>query len=179
MRLSVAFRAFFAALFNASTAERVAAVLETPALPAPETKPPAVAPAKPKPPKPRRSEAVTLLATLQRETRFVDLVQESLDQYSDEQVGTAARDVLRGCRGVLDRIFSLQVVVDDQEGATVDVPAGFDAGQFRLTGDVSGEPPLQGRLVHHGWLATRCEIGEWSGSEQSAKIVAPAEVEIG
>ena len=40
-----------------------------------------------------------------REARFVDLVNESLDGYSDAQIGAAARDVLRDSKKVLDRLF--------------------------------------------------------------------------
>jgi hypothetical protein len=63
-------------------------------------------PAKPQPkqdakkpaaaPRPR-SEALTLLATLQREARFVDFIKESLEGYSDAQIGAVARDVHRDC----------------------------------------------------------------------------------
>jgi len=60
----------------------------------------------------------------------------------------------------------------------VDVPAGFDPGRFRLTGNVSGEPPFRGRLVHGGWEATRCELPTWSGSAAAERIVAPVEVEL-
>ncbi len=137
---------------------------------------PKTAPPAPKPP--GRSDAISLLATLQREARFIDLVQESLDQYSDEQVGAAARDVLRDCRAVLDRLFELQPALPHSEGETVQLPAGFDPGRFRLTGNVAGEPPFSGRLVHHGWQAKRCQVPQWSGSESSAGIVAPAEVEL-
>jgi len=179
MRLAVAIRAFFSALFSAAVAERVALALKPP-----ETsrlEPTRETAAKPKPvppPRPVRSDAVSLLAALQREARFVDLVQESLDQYSDEQVGAAARDVLRDCRSVIDRLFALQPVLRQEEGASVDVPAGFDTGRFRLTGNVVGEPPFLGQLVHHGWEATRCEMPQWAGSDAAARIVAPAEVEL-
>jgi hypothetical protein len=183
MRLTVAIRAFFAALFHAATAERIALALQPsddakarPALEAaakPQREP------KPVPPKrPVRSDAVSLLAALQREARFVDLVQETLDQYSDEQVGAAARDVLRDCRSVLDRLFNLRPVIAGEEGQVVDVPAGFDAGRFRLTGNVAGEPPLRGSLVHHGWEAARCEVPQWAGSDDAARVVAPAEVQL-
>jgi hypothetical protein len=178
MRLAIAFRAFFLALFNAAAAQRIAAAL----LPAETLSPlPGAEPAarKPEPVKrPARSDAVSLLAALQREARFVDLVQESLDQYSDEQVGAAARDVLRDCRSVIDRLFGLQPVIVQDEGASVDVPAGFDTGRWRLTGNVAGEPPFRGRLVHHGWEASRCDMPQWAGSDAAARIVAPAEVEL-
>ena len=150
----------------------LAALREQPAAPAAAAPPPA------RRPPPVRSEALSLLAALQREARFIDLVQESLDQYTDEQVGAAARDVLRDCRTVLDRLFDLQPALPHSEGETVQVPAGFDPGRFRLTGNVEGEPPFSGRLVHHGWQANRCQVPQWSGSESATKVIAPAEVEL-
>lgn len=130
----------------------------------------------PKPP--ARSEALTLLAALQREARFVDLVQESLDGYSDAQIGAASRDVLRDCGKVLERMFSVRPLIADGEGAKVDVPAGYDANRFRVTGNVAGTPPFQGQLVHAGWQATHCQLPVWSGSDESALVIAPAEVEV-
>ncbi len=182
MRFTVAVRAFFAALFHANMAERIAQALrpeeDSSAAPkiAASPKPQQATPPAPK--RPVRSDAVSLLAALQREARFVDLVQENLDQYNDEQVGAAARDVLRDCRSVLDRLFQLQPVVDHQEGQSVDVPAGFDTGRFRLVGNVVGQPPFSGSLVHHGWQAMRWEMPGWSGSDEAANVVAPAEVQL-
>lgn len=177
MRLLLAIRTFFGVLFQAEAANRVQQALgdstatEKVVEPAAEKKPPA-------PKKPTRSDAVTLLATLQREARLVDIVKEPLDQYDDTQVGAAARDVLRDCATVLDRLFDLQPLSEQEENAQVDVPAGFDPNQFRVTGKVAGEPPFQGRLIHPGWRANRCELPQWSGSAQSSLVVAPAEVEI-
>jgi hypothetical protein len=142
----------------------------------PAPKAPAAKPAAPKPPV--RSEAITLLAALQREARFVDFIQESLAGYSDAQIGAAARDVHHDCAAVLQRMFALRPAVPEEEGKDVAIPAGFDAGRWRLTGNVTGEPPFRGRLVHPGWEATACELPTWSGSASAAKIVAPAEVEL-
>ncbi len=86
--------------------------------------------------------------------------------------------MLRDCGKVVDRLFGLTPLVADEEGSPVEVPAGYDAGRYRLTGNVSGDPPFRGRLVHHGWRATRSEIPTWSGSEQVAMILAPQEVEV-
>jgi hypothetical protein len=149
-------------------------------LPAPQPKqPPATATKKASAPKPpAQSEAITLLAALQREARFVDFIQESLDGYSDAQIGAAARDVHRDCRAVLARMFALRPATADEEGKEVEVPAGFDPGRWRLTGNVTGEPPFHGRLVHPGWEATICELPTWSGGAAAARIVAPAEVEL-
>jgi len=180
MRLILAIRVFFVALFNAAAAERIEAALVSSTLPAADEKPQKPKAARTETPeeKPARSEAITLVAALQREARFVDLTQESLDEYSDEQVGAAARDVLRDCRTVLDRLFKLTPVLTEEEGAEIEVPSGFDTGRYRLTGNVAGQPPFRGSLVHHGWEAAKCEVPQWSGSKQATRVIAPAEVEL-
>ena len=57
-------------------------------------------------------------------------------------------------------------------------PAKFDPAEFRLTGNVAGEPPFRGVVAHHGWKATKCEVPKWSGEKTTALIVAPVELEI-
>ncbi len=125
-----------------------------------------------------RNDAITLLAVLQREARLVDFLQESLAGYSDAQIGAAVRDIHRDCRAVLDRLFAPRPAVKDAEGAEVEIPSGFDPARWRLTGNVSGQPPFRGRVVHPGWEATTCELPTWSGAATAAKIIAPAEVEV-
>ena len=178
MRFWLAIRCFFKVLFDADTASRcrlvlagVAAPQETP------TTVPATAPAPPA--KSPRSDAITLLATLQREARFVDIVSESLDAYSDAQIGAAARDVLRDSGKVLARAFALRPVVNGEEGTTVEIPVGYDTGSYRLTGNVSRDPPFPGKLMHAGWQATKCELPTWTGNQKASLIVAPAEVQLG
>ena len=176
-RVWIAIRAFFAVLFSGRRAAEVKALLA--GRPARVEGPPARE--RKRPPKPERvvrSEAISLLATLQREARLVDFIKEPLDDYTDAQIGAAVRDIHRDCAAVLERLFGLEPVVDQEEGTEVEVPAGFDSGRFRLTGNVTGQPPFRGRLVHHGWEATRCELPEWSGSPAAACTVAPAEVEL-
>ncbi len=182
MRIGLAIRVFWKILFDASFARTVQAALDRPsdetaadhrfATQTTEVAETVVDTA------PRRSDAISLLAALQREARLIDMVKEPLAQYSDAQVGAAARDVLRDCGRVLDRLFDLRPVVDQEEGSPVDVPPGYDAGRYRLTGNVGGEPPFRGRLVHHGWMAARCEVPTWSGSPASCMIVAPEEIEV-
>lgn len=185
MRLILAFRAFFRVLFSAAVAEQVGAVLagrsaapELPASSQREKKPAEEKPAAKGPAAPQRSDAITLLAALQREARLIDIVREPLSEYSDAQIGAAARDVLRDCGQVLDRMFALEPVVPDQEGAELEVPAGFDNGCYKLTGNVTGEPPFRGKLVHHGWKAGKCELPTWSGGSAAALVIAAAEVEL-
>lgn len=184
MRIVVAFQSFFAALFSGDKAEQIAQILAgdgpPPALDAPasasQPKPQPKTPPEPKPP--ARSEALTLLETLQREARLVDFLKESLEAASDDQIGAVVRDVHRDCGVVLERLFAIRPLLEEEEGAEVEVPAGFDAARFRLTGNVQGEPPFRGRLNHHGWQATQCELPQWSGAREDERVLAPADVEL-
>lgn len=178
-RVSTAFRAFFAALFNGSTADRVDAALrgEAAVVPAPPALPAAPVPA-PVLARPQQNEALTLLAALQREARLVDFLKEDLSGYADEQIGAAVREIHRDAAKTLDRLFALQPIVNDPEGATLDVPAGFDAGRFRLTGNIGSQGPYRGALRHHGWEATHCQLPTYTGSPAAATTIAPAEIEV-
>lgn len=180
-RVWIAFRAFFAALFNGATATRIKLALNnSTSLPAaeagPAPKPVSVA-SLPKP-KPVQSEAITLLATLQREARLVDFLKEDLSGYSDDQIGAAVREIHRDSGSVLDRFFAIRPILIEEEGASVEVPAAFDAARYRLTGKLTGTAPFHGTLRHHGWQATQCSLPEFTGSETAAKTIMPAEVEI-
>ncbi|MGV2334905.1 MAG UNVERIFIED_CONTAM: DUF2760 domain-containing protein [Planctomycetaceae bacterium] len=96
-RLSLAWKI----LTNSTLAGQFEAFLKAPAsLPAPAA--PATPPATqaiPAPAKPQRSEAISLLATLQREGRLLDFLKEPIDAYSDAQIGAAVRDIHRDCAG--------------------------------------------------------------------------------
>ena len=180
MRIILALRVFFLILVNAKLAGEVRQLLQPPA-PTQESPAPKASPAQPSSaavPRSGRSDALTLLATLQRESRLVDLVSESLEQYSDAQIGAAARDVLRDCGKTLTRLFDLEPVVSEPEGAEIEVPAGFDADRYRVTGNTSGTPPFRGRVVHHGWRANTCQLPSWNGRRDSANIIAAAEVDV-
>lgn len=181
MRLGLAFRVWWRILQDAKFALSVEGIMRQSPEEAVQGEP-TREPARPKQSKakekPARSDAITLLASLQREARFVDMVQEPLAEYSDAQVGAAVRDVLRDCHQVLDRFFGLEPAVEQQEGSSINVAEGYDAGFFRLVGVVQGPPPFAGRVVHHGWKATRCEIPRWTGHVSSRWVLAPVEVEI-
>jgi len=179
-RIGVAFRAFFAALGNAEKARQLEAALAGGALPEIDiaAKTQLRTPSRVEPDKPARSEAITLLSALQREARLVDLVQQPLGQFSDEQIGAAARSVLTDCAAVISRFFDLQPIAASEEGATVDVPAGYDPSRYKLAGSVSGAGPFRGQLVHRGWRATAIKLPGWTGSKDAALVIAPAEVEV-
>ncbi|MFN2546972.1 MAG: DUF2760 domain-containing protein [Myxococcales bacterium] len=110
-------------------------------------------------------EPLQALAALQREGRLIDFCEEDLAGFSDAQIGAAARTVHDGCRKALRSLVTLTPVRSESEGASIEVPTGFDPRAVRLTGNVVGNPPFKGVLRHHGWRA-----GE--------AVIAPAEVEL-
>jgi hypothetical protein len=165
-RLGLAFRV----LGDATLAARVAAA-DTPTAPAPA--PRATEPA----PEQTHAAGLALLALLQREGRLVDFLQEDVASFSDAEIGAAARVVHTGSRKVLAQYLTLAPVLHEAEGAAVQVPAGFDAGRIRLTGNVAGQPPFRGTLKHHGWVATSVRLPAVS-SALDPKVIAPAEVEL-
>ncbi|MGH7137243.1 MAG: DUF2760 domain-containing protein [Pirellulales bacterium] len=139
---------------------------------------PAPVEVKPAKKKPARSDALNLLAMLQREARLVDFLQEPIAEYSDELIGAAVRDVHRDSAAVLKRVFALKPIREDTEGTTLELDGGFDAACYRLTGSVPEQPPYRGALAHHGWQATQCVLPEWTGTEAAAMVIAPAVVEL-
>ncbi len=118
-----------------------------------------------------------LLSVLQREGRLVDFFAEDLSQYEDAQIGAAVRSIHENCRKALQKSIKPGAVIDKKEGEEVVVPSGFDAGEIRLIGNVSGEPPFKGVLRHRGWRAGRVDLPTLTPGRDSM-VIAPAEVEI-
>ena len=54
---------------------------------------------------------------------------------------------------------------------------GFNASEIRLTGNVVGEAPFYGTLVHKGWRAAKVSLPKITKGHHS-EILAPAEVEL-
>ncbi len=121
--------------------------------------------------------ALQLLALLQQEARFIDFVQEDLTGFSDADVGAAARVVHEGGQKVLKEYFSLEAVRDEQEESRITLPEGFDATTVRLTGNVVGQAPFNGTLVHRGWKVAEVKLPKLAEGHDT-HIVAAAEVEL-
>ncbi|MCC9644226.1 DUF2760 domain-containing protein [Rhodopirellula sp. JC740] len=179
MRLGLALRAFWKALFEPKVAERVALALDGPgSLGAGSAAPEVAAEQKPvvaAKPKSAQSEAIALLAALQRDARFVDLIQEDLDRFSDEQIGAAARPCLKACRQTLDRLVAIKPLVDAADGDVIAVDETASAARVRWVGESSGAS--QAKLVRKGWEATKVQLPAWSGSDDDAKVISPNQVE--
>lgn len=176
-------RALWRAWMEPDFARRLAPLLEgtlpapvAPVAPAAAPAPPAgVAPASRAP---ARSDALALLAVLQREGRFLDFLEEPVDSYSDAEVGVAVRTLHKECGAAIRRMFGLQPLLTQPEGAAVEIPAGHDPARYQVVGPKAGAGATRGTLVHPGWKATRTDLPAWTGREESARVLAPAEVEV-
>lgn len=174
-RVWLAIRAFFLVLFRAGAADAVRLALASQSTAEAPEKPKAASPAPP--PKPVRSEALTLLAALQREGRLVDFLKEPITGYSDAQIGAAVREVHRGCAAVIDRWFDLKPVVDQPENSRLALEAPVNAARIHVVGSVAAGASA-GIVRHAGWEAARCDLPQWTGTSEAARIVAPAEIEV-
>jgi hypothetical protein len=118
-----------------------------------------------------------LLAILQREGRLLDFLLEDIQAYQDAQIGAAVRDIHRQCQHAIKEHLVLEPVLPQGEGASVEVPAGFDPSAVRLTGNVSGQPPFRGTLQHHGWRVKEMKLAAPSPGIDEF-VLMPAEVEL-
>jgi hypothetical protein len=121
--------------------------------------------------------ALQLLSLLQKEARFVDFIKEDLTAYSDAEIGIAARVVHEGCRKVLNEHFTVTPVRHEQESSKITLPKGFDPETVRITGNIVGQAPFTGTLVHKGWQATDIRLPKLTQGH-NASIIAAAEVEL-
>ncbi|MBV1870908.1 MAG: DUF2760 domain-containing protein [Gammaproteobacteria bacterium] len=121
--------------------------------------------------------ALQLLGLLQHEARLIDFLEEETQSFSDAEVGAAARVVHEGARKVLRENFSILPVRDEVEGTRLTLESGFNNQEVRLSGNVIGEPPFAGQLVHRGWRVNEVSLPKVS-SEHDLSVVAPAEVEL-
>ena len=121
--------------------------------------------------------ALQLLSLLQQEARFIDFIQEDMSAYSDTDIGAAARIVHDGCAKAVKEHFTLSPVSQQPEGERITLNPGFDAGRFRLTGNITGVAPFNGVLVHKGWQATEVRLPKLT-AEHDASVIAAAEVEL-
>lgn len=157
----------------------------------PELIPPAPAPlpAPPRPPETPKAPppvivrettpdaALQLLGLLQKEARFLDFIQENIAGYSDADIGIAARVVHEGCRKVLSQHFELEPVRKEPENTRLTLPKGYDPSAVRVSGNIVGEPPFTGLLIHRGWRAAKVKLPKIAEGHD-VNIVAAAEVEL-
>ena len=173
-RLTLALRAFWRILADSEFAGSVLRLERgEPTLSAPTGAQPKAAPFREALP----DSALQLLALLQQEGRFVDFLEENVTAYSDAEIGGAARVVHAGCRKVVRDYLQIEPVRTEAEGTRLTLAAGFDAATVRLTGNVVGQPPFTGTLMHRGWRVARITLPKLADGHD-VRVLAPAEVEL-
>jgi len=135
------------------------------------------APSAPPPPSKPTAEPLRLLALLQREGRMVDFLLEDVQGFSDQQIGSAVREIHRKCAKVLSDHLMLAPVLPQNEGEQAIVPVGFDPSSIRLVGNVAGQPPFTGIVAHRGWRVTQIKLSP-PPPGQDEHVIMPAEVEL-
>ncbi|MBA3721341.1 MAG: DUF2760 domain-containing protein [Parachlamydiaceae bacterium] len=118
-----------------------------------------------------------LLSYLQQTGRLIDFLKEDISSYTDTQVGSAVRKIHQDCRQVLEDLVTIRPLKDENEGATVQVPKGYNPSEIKIIGKVKGEPPFSGILIHRGWKAHKRSLPKRVG-EQTIDVISPAEIEI-
>jgi len=121
--------------------------------------------------------ALQLLTLLQQDARFIDFIQEDLTGYSDADIGAAARVVHEGSKKTLNTYFTLEAIRSEDEETRISIAEGFNASEIRLTGNVVGDAPFNGTLIHKGWKVSEVKLPKLAAGHD-ASIVAPAEVEL-
>jgi|SaaInlStandDraft_4_1057021.scaffolds.fasta_scaffold32041_2 hypothetical protein len=124
----------------------------------------------------RDTSHLQLLAMLQRSGRLIDFLQEDLSGYNDAQVGAVVRELHTNCTKCLEEYITIRSVFEEKEGASVSIPANYNASEVKLTGNV-GKPPYKGILRHKGWKAHKHSLPEKTNST-CEEVLAPAEIEI-
>ncbi len=123
------------------------------------------------------SSHLRLLSLLQQSARLIDFFKEDISKYSDAQVGAAARKIHQDGSKVLEEIVTIRSIKEENEGAKIQVEAGYDPAAIKVVGKVKGEPPYHGILIHKGWKATKQSLPRKIG-EQYDNVLQPAEIEI-
>ena len=127
------------------------------------------------------AQVVCLLASFQEKGRLIDFLMDDITAYEDAQVGAAARVVHQGCRAVLDKEFEILPVHSGPEGSSVTVPEQRAHDEYRLSGNLNGQTPFTGTLVHKGWRTAAVKLPKPvldPAAPERLPTIAPAEVEI-
>jgi hypothetical protein len=184
-RLWLAWAYFFRVLFDGVFAARVRALdegapgpdLHASAAAQPPPVPPAVAaPTAPAAAAASSDAALQLLALFQREGRLIDFLQQDVSNFSDAEIGAAARVVHDGCRKALSTHVAIRPVRSEREGGAVTLDA-IEPNAVKLVGNVSGSAPFRGTLRHRGWRAESVRLPE-PVPGHDPRVLAPAEVEL-
>jgi|SRR5579862_8403585 len=118
-----------------------------------------------------------LLGLLQQDGRLLDFLFENIDEYDDERVGAAAREIHARCRKALLKYITFEPVRGEREGEMVTLGSDYDPASIRVSGTAHIRSAMFGTLRHRGWRAARIDLPPRPTGADPA-IVMPAEVEV-
>lgn len=118
-----------------------------------------------------------LLSLMQQSSRLIDFLKEDLSSFSDAQVGAAVRKIHTDSAKSLEELVTIRPVFDEEEGTKITIPQGYDPSEIKIIGNVKGEPPFVGTLVHKGWKAVKRSLPKKMG-EQATDVIYQAEIEV-
>jgi Domain of unknown function (DUF2760) len=118
-----------------------------------------------------------LLTMLQQSSRLIDFLKEDISSFDDAQIGAAVRKIHSDSAKCLEDLVTIRPILDQNEGSEIQVPKGYDPLKIKLIGNIKGEPPYKGILVHKGWKVHKRSLPKKFG-EQSSDLLHPAEVEV-
>ena len=177
-RISAACSAFFGILFGGRLPEGVAKAFGFVKMPARR----AEADKKPEPAVKPSDGALQILGILQRDARLVDFLMEDIGAYTDEQVGTAVRNIHAQAQETLRKYVKVGPVIDGVEGTFAKPESAGALAKDGAAVKFIGNLPAQGRpaggiLRHKGWYATDVNLPSMTG-KQNVAVLAPAELEV-
>ncbi len=109
-------------------------------------------------------------------SRFLDLVGESLEQFTDAQVGSASRQVIADVRKTLQRMFNIQPLDAREEGSSVEISRPVSPARVHIIGRGS-EQATQGTGTSRLESRTLPDA-TWNGSKEDALVLSPVEIEV-
>lgn len=127
-----------------------------------------------------RSDALELLAALQRDARFVDFIMEKVDECDDATLGAAARTVHDHCAVTVERCFAPRPLFELREGEEITLTQEQirNVTRVQLARNSSLEAGcVKGIVAHLGWKASKCNLPKWTGDSQDELVIAPLEVD--
>src|SRR5947209_15422226 len=161
-RLGLAWQAFRRVLGDAGFAGRVGPLLGA---------------AEPARPAKRSGEPLRLLRLLQRDAKLVDFLMQDIAGASDADVAVFVREMHRKAQQTIKDHLTVEPVLPQAEGETVELPPGFDPSAIQPLGNLAGQPPFRGALRHGGWRVKDYTLPA-PPAGQDEFILAPAEVDV-
>ena len=117
-----------------------------------------------------------LLSLMQKEARFLDFVQEEIEELPDAQVGAVCKRIHKDLKKLFKDFLKIEPVFDSRENETVSIAEGFEPSEIQLSGEIDKKPPFKGILKHKGWMVDSLNLPKRSASARTKIQIGRAHV---